>query len=147
MCVFFCNLLSLSTLLLRVIHVDIIALVHLFSFLFNPLIYSFYCWWILGCFSFFAIAKNTALIFLCVYINIDIIWESNFLNKYAQVQLNKVMLNCFPKWLHQSILPPAVDKCCCFIPLSAYYFLFCLFGRYEVISHCGFNLHFFDYHD
>lgn len=40
MCVFFCNLLSLSTLLLRVIHVDIIALVHLFSFLFNPLIHS-----------------------------------------------------------------------------------------------------------
>ena len=54
-----------------------------------------------------------------------------------------------PRWLHQLTFPAAVHKACLSSASSPVLVISCLFGaghsdRCEVVSHCGFGLHFPD---
>ena len=56
---------------------------------------------------------------------------------------------CFPQWLHQFTFPPTVYKGSLFSIFSATFVICVLFedshsDMCEVISHCGFDLHFPD---
>ena len=79
-------------------------------------------------------------------------------DKYSDVELLDHMVvlflifeeppYCFPSWLHRFIIPPTGHESPLF-PISLTLVFSCLFdnshsNRSEVISHCGFELHFLD---
>ena len=56
---------------------------------------------------------------------------------------------CFPQWLHQFTFPPTMHEGSLFSTSSPTFVICVVFDdshsdRYEVISHCGFDLHFSD---
>ena len=111
----------------------------------------------LGCFQILAIVNNAA-----INIEVHIFFQISVLS-FLQINSQKwnhcvirqlhfyffeVTPFCFPQWLHQSAFPPTVQKHSPF-STSSPALVICWFDdspsdRCEVISHCGFNLHFSD---
>lgn len=59
----------------------------------------------------------------------------------------EILINCFLKWLQYFIFPPGLWQGYCFSMSSTTDLIVCLiyyshFNGYEMIHHCGFNLHF-----
>ena len=101
-----------------------------------------------GCFHFLAVMNNAA-----INICIDICFH--FLDIYLVVKLLdhmvtlcKYLKNFFPKWLDHFALPLAMNEGSNF-STSLTIIIFCLFEYShtvgcQVVSHCGFGLHFCD---
>ena len=115
-------------------------------------LYPLILWWTLRLFS---------CLFYCkcgrAYIFFELLFSFS-LAKYLEVELlNHVVIlflifedvpYCFPYWLSQFTFPPISHKRLLFSICSPVLIIPCLFDRYpnrwEVITHCGFDLYFSD---